>query len=64
VVAVTGGSYVTRILLAEESRMARKIPSLLVDDNLGADEAATLVLSGRTDLVGAAPDIAAGWSEP
>jgi anthraniloyl-CoA monooxygenase len=61
-VAVTGGSYVTRILLAEESRMARKVPALLVDDNLGPDEATTLVLSGRTDLVGAATAVAAGWA--
>ncbi|MGH8998705.1 MAG: FAD-dependent monooxygenase [Acidimicrobiia bacterium] len=62
-VAVSGGSPVTRALLCEEARLVRKTPAVLVDDELGADEAATLVLSGRADLVGASPAVAETWCE-
>ena len=52
-VAVSGGTPVTRVLLCEEARLVRKTPALLVDETLTADEAATVILSGRADLVGA-----------
>jgi anthraniloyl-CoA monooxygenase len=61
VVAVSGGSPVTRVLLCEESRMVRGTPALLVDDGLRAAQAATLVLSGRADLVGASDAVADSW---
>jgi anthraniloyl-CoA monooxygenase len=62
VVAVTGGTPLTRVLLCEEARMVRGIPVLLVDDNLRAAQAATLVLSGRADLVGASDAVAESWA--
>src|SRR5439155_15426495 len=61
VVAVSGGSPVTRVLLCEEARMVRGTPALLVDDALRPAEAATLVLSGRADLVGASEAVAESW---
>jgi len=61
VVAVSGGSAVTRVLLCEEARMVRGVPALLVDDGLRPAEAATLVLSGRADLVGASDAVAESW---
>jgi hypothetical protein len=61
VVAVSGGSPVTRILLCEEARMVRGTPALLVDDSLRPAQAATLVLSGRADLVGAPDAVAESW---
>ncbi len=61
VVAVSGGSPVTRVLLCEEARMVRGVPALLVDDGLRAAEAATMVLSGRADLVGATEVVAESW---
>ncbi|MGH9010714.1 MAG: FAD-dependent monooxygenase, partial [Acidimicrobiia bacterium] len=61
VVAVSGGSPVTRVLLCEEARMARGTPALLVDDSLRPAQAATLVLSGRADLVGASEAVAESW---
>ena len=61
VVAVSGGSPVTRVLLCEEARMVRGTPALLVDDGLRAAQAATLVLSGRADLVGASEAVAESW---
>ena len=61
VVAVSGGSPVTRVLLCEEARMVRGVPALLVDDGLRAAEAATMVLSGRADLVGATEAVAESW---
>jgi anthraniloyl-CoA monooxygenase len=51
-VAVHGGSRLTRTLLAEESRLAAGTPALVVDDELTSDDAETLLLSGRADLVG------------
>ena len=62
VVAVTGGSPVTRVLLCEEARMVRGTPALLVDDGLRAAQAATVVLSGRADLVGASEAVAESWT--
>ncbi|HEV7861727.1 MAG TPA: FAD-dependent monooxygenase [Acidimicrobiia bacterium] len=62
VVAVSGGSPVTRVLLCEEARMVRGTPALLVDDGLRAAQAATLVLSGRADLVGASDAVAESWT--
>jgi 2-polyprenyl-6-methoxyphenol hydroxylase-like FAD-dependent oxidoreductase len=61
-VAVGGGSPVTRVLLCEEARMVRGVPALLVDDSLRTAEAATVVLSGRADLVGASETVAESWS--
>jgi len=61
VVAVSGGSPVTRVLLCEEARLVRGTPALLVDDGLRAAQAATLVLSGRADLVGASDAVADAW---
>ena len=61
VVAVSGGTAVTRVLLCEEARMVRATPALLIDDGLRPAEAATLVLSGRADLVGATESVAESW---
>jgi anthraniloyl-CoA monooxygenase len=47
---VTGGTPLTRVLLAEEARLVRGLPVALVQD-VDDDAAETLVLSGRTDLV-------------
>ncbi|MFG1687845.1 FAD-dependent monooxygenase [Nonomuraea sp. NPDC049269] len=52
-VGVRGGTPLTRVLVAEEARLAHGLPAAIVgryDD----DAAATLLLSGRADLVGAA----------
>jgi 2-polyprenyl-6-methoxyphenol hydroxylase-like FAD-dependent oxidoreductase len=62
-VAVGGGTPVTRVLLCEEARLLRKTPALLIDDSLSVDEAATLVLAGRADLVGASPAVAETWGQ-
>ncbi|HEY3238330.1 MAG TPA: FAD-dependent monooxygenase [Acidimicrobiia bacterium] len=62
-VAVSGGTPVTRVLLCEEARLVRKTPALLIDDTLSADEAATVILSGRADLVGSAAAVARTWRE-
>lgn len=51
-VAVFGGGPAARVLLVEHARMRCAVPALLVDPDVDADRAATLVLSGRTDLVG------------
>jgi 2-polyprenyl-6-methoxyphenol hydroxylase-like FAD-dependent oxidoreductase len=52
-VAVYGGTALTRTLVCEEARLHARVPALLVDDALDADLAVTTVLSGRADLVGA-----------
>ncbi|MGP3956751.1 FAD-dependent monooxygenase [Nonomuraea sp. 3N208] len=52
-VGVRGGTPLTRVLVAEEARLAHGLPAVIVgryDD----DAATTLLLSGRADLVGAA----------
>ncbi|MER7178568.1 FAD-dependent monooxygenase [Streptomyces hyaluromycini] len=50
-VAIRGGTELTRVLVAEEARLAHGLPVAVIgtyDD----DSAATLLLSGRADLVG------------
>jgi anthraniloyl-CoA monooxygenase len=55
-VAVHGGTALTRTLLCEQARLHERLPALLVDpdagDDAGRDRALTTVLSGRADLVG------------
>jgi anthraniloyl-CoA monooxygenase len=51
-VAVFGGTSLTRRLLCEEARLGCSAATLLVLDELDADVALTEVLSGRADLVG------------
>jgi len=53
VVAVFGGTALTRTLLCEQVRMEHGIPALLVEETLDTDLAVTAVLSGRADLIGA-----------
>jgi hypothetical protein len=53
-VAVEGGTPLTRSLLAEEARLVRGVPAVVVAD-LDDDVATTLLLSGRADLVAAPP---------
>jgi len=48
VVVIHGGTPFTRILLSEEARLGRSLPSVIVDDS-GPVTALTLVLSGRAD---------------
>jgi anthraniloyl-CoA monooxygenase len=56
-VALHGGTPLTRVLLSEQARMHEQLPSLVVagesaDEAAFRDEALTAVLSGRADLVG------------
>jgi salicyloyl-CoA 5-hydroxylase len=54
-VAVHGGTPLTRTLVSEQARLHDRLPTLLVDtgDREGlSDRALTAVLSGRADLVG------------
>ena len=51
-VAVHGGTPLTRVLLAEQARLGHGVPALVVEDVLDDDRAETLLLSGRADLVG------------
>ncbi|GAA3832744.1 hypothetical protein GCM10022403_077250 [Streptomyces coacervatus] len=51
-VAVQGGTPLTRSLLAEQIRLVHGVPALIVEDGLDDDRAETLLLSGRADLVG------------
>jgi 2-polyprenyl-6-methoxyphenol hydroxylase-like FAD-dependent oxidoreductase len=53
-VAVHGGTPLTRTLVCERARMVEEIPALLVDPGVDRDLALTAVLSGRADLVGGA----------
>jgi 2-polyprenyl-6-methoxyphenol hydroxylase-like FAD-dependent oxidoreductase len=53
-VAVRGGTPLTRRLLCEEVRLGHGVPALLIEDGDG-DTATTAVLSGRADMV-AAPE--------
>ncbi|MGD0699131.1 MAG: FAD-dependent monooxygenase [Trebonia sp.] len=58
-VAVYGGTALTRTLVCEQARMHDRLPALLVDpaagfDEAGRDRAVTTVLSGRADAVGVA----------
>lgn len=50
-VAVSGGASLPRRLLAEEVRLARGKPVVLVEPGADVDDAVTLVLAGRADLV-------------
>ncbi|MDF5754596.1 FAD-dependent monooxygenase [Spongiactinospora sp. TRM90649] len=51
-VAVHGGTALTRTRLCEEARMRTGRPALLIEPELDRDRALTTVLSGRADLVG------------
>ncbi|NRQ38619.1 2-polyprenyl-6-methoxyphenol hydroxylase [Nonomuraea sp. NN258] len=53
-VGVRGGTALTRLLVAQEARLNRGLPVLLAGP-YDADAMTTLVLSGRADLVAAAP---------
>ncbi|KAB8191663.1 2-polyprenyl-6-methoxyphenol hydroxylase [Nonomuraea phyllanthi] len=53
-VAVAGGTPLTRVLLCEQARMHHGLPTLAVEPAPDRDRARTLVLSGRADLVGIA----------
>lgn len=50
-VAVHGGTELTRTLLAERARLVHHMPLLLVEDDADEDRARTLLLSGRADVV-------------
>ena len=56
IVAVHGGTALTRILLAEQARLHDRVPALLIEPDLDDDRAVTAVLSGRADLVARTPD--------
>jgi salicyloyl-CoA 5-hydroxylase len=62
-VAVHGGTPLTRALLCEDARLRHRLPALLVDPGLDRDRAVTTILSGRADLVGVPADCA-GWTAP
>ncbi|WP_406442855.1 FAD-dependent monooxygenase [Streptomyces sp. NBC_00631] len=51
-VAVHGGTPLTRSLVAEQARLVHGVPALIVEDGMDDDRAETLLLSGRADLVG------------
>jgi 2-polyprenyl-6-methoxyphenol hydroxylase-like FAD-dependent oxidoreductase len=60
--AVHGGTPLTRVLLCEEARLRLGLPALLVDPGLDQDQAVTMVLSGRADLVGVPAAAAREWA--
>ncbi|WP_067134208.1 FAD-dependent monooxygenase [Microtetraspora malaysiensis] len=51
-VAVHGGTPLTRTLLCERARLRERLPALAVEPDHDLDRALTMVLSGRADLVG------------
>ena len=51
-VAVHGGNAFTRVLVAERLRLVHGVSTLLIEPDADLDRATTLILSGRTDLVG------------
>jgi salicyloyl-CoA 5-hydroxylase len=53
-VAIHGGTSLTRTLLAEECRLVRGIPAVVVEESFDRDRALRLLLSGRADAVGIA----------
>lgn len=55
VVCVHGGSRLTRTLMAEEARMGAGVPAIVGAGPVTRDEAETLVLSGRADVVAVPP---------
>jgi salicyloyl-CoA 5-hydroxylase len=59
--AVYGGTPLTRTLLCEYARLRLGLPALLIDPDLGKDQAVTAVLSGRADLVGVSAATAMEW---
>jgi hypothetical protein len=50
-VVVHGGTAFTRTLAAEEVRLRRRTPTLVVEPGCDDDTARTLILSGRVDAV-------------
>ena len=59
-VAVHGGTTLTRMLVCEQIRLHERLPALLIDPDAAddaptRDRAVTAVLSGRADLVGVPP---------
>jgi salicyloyl-CoA 5-hydroxylase len=60
-VAVRGGARLPRVLLAEEARMAAGFPVVIVEDELTDDDAETLLLSGRADLVATSQQARSQW---
>jgi salicyloyl-CoA 5-hydroxylase len=61
VVAVHGGTGLTRSLLCERARLVHGLPALLIDPELDRDQAVTVVLSGRADLVGVPAGVLRSW---
>ncbi|TKA12315.1 FAD-dependent monooxygenase [Actinacidiphila oryziradicis] len=53
-VAVHGGTPLTRTLVCEQARMRENLPALSIEPEPDRDHALTKVLSGRADLVGVA----------
>ncbi|MFD1541017.1 FAD-dependent monooxygenase [Nonomuraea guangzhouensis] len=53
-VAVAGGTPLTRTLVCEQARLRHRLPTLMIEPALDHDRAHTIVLSGRADLVGVA----------
>jgi anthraniloyl-CoA monooxygenase len=53
-VAVHGGTPLTRTLVCERARMRGNLPALSIEPEPDRDQALTKVLSGRSDLVGVA----------
>ncbi|MEW2399406.1 FAD-dependent monooxygenase [Streptomyces sp. NPDC046862] len=51
-VAVRGGTPLTRTLVCERARMRERLPALAIETEPDRDRAVTTVLSGRADLVG------------
>jgi anthraniloyl-CoA monooxygenase len=51
-VAVHGGTPLTRTLLCEQARLHEHVPALLVMPEADRDRAITAILSGRADLIG------------
>lgn len=51
-VAIHGGTGLTRTLISEQARMHERMPALVIEPEPDRDRALTLVLSGRADLVG------------
>jgi 2-polyprenyl-6-methoxyphenol hydroxylase-like FAD-dependent oxidoreductase len=60
-VVIRGGSRLTRTRLAEQARLVERVPTVVVELQLDRDDAETLVLSGRTDLVATDASVLAGW---
>jgi len=50
-VLVTGGSALTRSLVAERARLAFDRVAIILDDELGESDMETIILSGRADAV-------------